>query len=101
MTQLLLGSAETEGDLTWIWLGILFLFSFGLYFLPSIIAGGRRKRNQWAIFVVNLFLGWTFVGWIVALVWSAAYEENPLPRRRSRWQWVRRTPKPPPLPPDD
>jgi hypothetical protein len=23
-----------------------------------------------AIFVLNLFLGWTFVGWVVALVWA-------------------------------
>lgn len=49
-------------SLLFIGLGLL------LYFLPSIV--GRRKNNALAIFVLNLFLGWTFVGWVVALVWA-------------------------------
>jgi hypothetical protein len=40
------------------------------YFLPSINARERRHPNVGAIFVVNLFLGWTFLGWVVALAWS-------------------------------
>jgi hypothetical protein len=44
------------------------------YFLPTIIALVRQKRNTIAILVLNLFLGWTFVGWVVALVWSLATE---------------------------
>jgi Superinfection immunity protein len=47
-----------------------FAFCLLLYFLPSII--GHEKRSFTAIFLVNLFLGWTFVGWIVALVWACA-----------------------------
>lgn len=39
-----------------------------VYFIPTII--GLRKRNAAAIFMLNLFLGWTFVGWVVALVWA-------------------------------
>jgi Superinfection immunity protein len=38
-----------------------------LYFLPSLIAGAREHQSGGAIFVVNLFLGWTLIGWIVAL----------------------------------
>jgi hypothetical protein len=43
-----------------------------LYFLPSMIAGmGKVKHpNANSIFVVNLFLGWTFIGWVVALAWA-------------------------------
>ena len=41
-----------------------------LYFVPWIIALLRRHQNAAAIFVLNLLLGWTFVGWVVALVWS-------------------------------
>ncbi len=41
---------------------------FGLYLLPWAIAATRGKANQWTVFVVSLFLGWTGVGWIVALV---------------------------------
>jgi len=46
------------------WIGIMFLS----YFLPSIV--GRKKKNANAICVLNIFLGWTFIGWIVALVWA-------------------------------
>jgi hypothetical protein len=43
-----------------------------LYFLPSIMA--RHRRNFAAIFLFNFFLGWTFIGWIAALVWACAAE---------------------------
>ena len=47
-------------------------FGFGtfLYFLPSIVALARSKRDLLAIFLLNLFLGWSGIGWIVALVWA-------------------------------
>lgn len=41
-----------------------------IYFLPAIVAGWRDHRNQGAIFVLNLLLGWTVLGWIASLVWS-------------------------------
>ena len=49
---------------------ILFILSLVFYFLPTIIALARKQRNALAIFLLNFFLGWTFVGWVVALVWS-------------------------------
>jgi len=48
-----------------------FGLSFVMYFLPSIIALARSKRDLLAIFLLNLFLGWSVIGWIVALVWAA------------------------------
>lgn len=39
----------------------------GLYMLPWAIAAVRDVRH-WSVFWVNLLLGWTIVGWIVALV---------------------------------
>ena len=42
-----------------------------MYFLPSIVALARSKRDLLAIFLLNLFLGWSVIGWIVALVWAA------------------------------
>jgi hypothetical protein len=50
---------------------ILVLFLLALYFLPLIIAVARHHRNTLAIFLVNFFTGWTLIGWIIALVWSA------------------------------
>lgn len=48
-----------------------FGFGFVMYFLPSIIALAKSKRDTLAIFLLNLFLGWSVIGWIVALVWAA------------------------------
>ncbi len=48
-----------------------FGFGFVFYFLPSIIALARSKRDTLAIFLLNFFLGWSVIGWIVALVWAA------------------------------
>jgi hypothetical protein len=45
---------------------------FLLYFLPAIIA--RNKREATAILLFNLFLGWTGIGWIIALIWACAAE---------------------------
>lgn len=52
-------------------LGFGFGIPFLLYFLPSLIALVRGKRDTMAIFLLNLFLGWSVIGWIVALVWAA------------------------------
>lgn len=38
------------------------------YMLPWMIAALRGKSNHWAVMVLNLLLGWTLVGWVVALV---------------------------------
>jgi hypothetical protein len=52
---------------------ILFVFGVWVYFLPSWV--GRHKENFTAILVLNVFLGWTFLGWVVALVWACTKEE--------------------------
>jgi hypothetical protein len=49
---------------------VVFFLLLTLYFLPTIVAITRHHRNALAIFLLNLFLGATFVGWVVALVWS-------------------------------
>ena len=40
------------------------------YMLPWAIAATRGKRNAWAIFWLTVLLGWTLVGWLVAVVMS-------------------------------
>lgn len=50
------------------------LVSFALYFLPAI--AGRHKRNATAILVLNLLAGWTFVGWVVAMVWACTVDAD-------------------------
>ena len=40
------------------------------YFIPGIIAVTRRHRKATSILLVNLFFGWSVLGWIFALVWA-------------------------------
>jgi len=41
-----------------------------LYFVPSMVANSRNHGNKASIIVLNVFLGWTLLGWVVALVWA-------------------------------
>lgn len=41
-----------------------------VYFLPTVIALARGHHNGFAIFLTNLLLGWTMIGWLIALIWS-------------------------------
>lgn len=63
------------GGIEW----ILLFFGLPLYFLPSIIAGTRHHPNITSIVLLNIFLGWTFLGWIGALIWafSSGAKSNP------------------------
>lgn len=49
---------------------LLLVLCVAVYFLPSIIAKARHHHNQTPIVLVNLFFGWTAIGWIVALIWA-------------------------------
>jgi len=52
------------------WLGALVPIFLIVYFIPFFVALGRRHRFRIAIGLINLFLGWTFLGWIAALIWA-------------------------------
>lgn len=47
-----------------------------IYFVPTFVAYTRRKSNRMAIFILNVFLGWTLVGWVIALVWAATHDAD-------------------------
>lgn len=57
------------------------LFLLLLYFLPSIVAGLRQKSNFLAIFLLNFFLGWTLIGWVISLVWAVKNDFVDIPER--------------------
>ena len=56
---------------------ILFLIAVVIYFLPAFNASSRKHPNTSSIFLLNLFLGWTLIGWVAALVWSASAIDKP------------------------
>ena len=49
---------------------LFFLVAPALYLLPTIEAWLRKHPNLGAISLVNIFLGWSLIGWVVALVWA-------------------------------
>lgn len=49
------------------------VFLVAAYFLPWIIASRRDHHQVGAIAAVNILLGWTFLGWVVAFIWSLTY----------------------------
>ncbi len=61
------------------WMPLLSLFGPMVYFIPWIIAIYRDHPQIKSIFVIDLFLGWTFLGWVIALAWSV----GKIPIRRS------------------
>lgn len=50
-----------------------------LYLLPFLISVVRGHHNKASIFFLNLFLGWTFIGWIAALIWSVSAIKSQTP----------------------
>lgn len=50
--------------IVWVIVGIV------VYFLPTFIAFGRKHPSRIVILLINLFLGWSVLGWLVALIWS-------------------------------
>ena len=50
---------------------LLLVGACALYVLPGFCAYGRRHHNRGAIMVLNLLAGWTFIGWVGAMVWAA------------------------------
>ena len=51
-------------------IGVIVLVS--CYFMPTIIALVRDKRRAGAIALVNFFLGWTVIGWLLTFVWASS-----------------------------
>jgi len=59
-------------------LGVILFISF-LYFIPAVVAYVRRHKDVGSIFVLCFFLGWTFIGWVVALIWAMSGNVSPAP----------------------
>jgi Superinfection immunity protein len=49
-----------------------------LYFLPAFVAVARSHQSGLAILILNGLLGWSFIGWVVALVWACTKVTQPV-----------------------
>lgn len=58
-------------------LPLVFISAFVVgYFYPSVEAYLRDSPNLVSIAVLNVFLGWTLLGWVAALVWATKSESG-------------------------
>ncbi|MEC2076674.1 superinfection immunity protein [Metabacillus fastidiosus] len=59
-------------------LALLFMIAIAVlaYFIPFIIALLKKKNNTVAIFFLNLLVGWTFLGWVAAFIWSLTKDDR-------------------------
>jgi uncharacterized membrane protein len=51
------------------------IFMVLLRFLPTIVAIVLRE-DALGVFPVNFFLGWTVIGWWVAMIWAAVERKS-------------------------
>ena len=54
----------------------LILVGLVIYFLPTVFAVRTRKRNRIAIGALNTLLGWSLIGWVIALLWAITPDRN-------------------------
>jgi hypothetical protein len=53
------------------------LVLFALYWLPTLVAVARQSPAALGVAALNFFLGWTVIGWILALVLALASSGGP------------------------
>ena len=53
-------------------MGVFILIIIGLfiYFIPTIV--GWKTKHVDGIILLNLFMGWTILGWLGALIWAVS-----------------------------
>jgi len=50
--------------------GVAALLCLLVYVIPAMVAFDRAHEYRWPILALNLFGGWSLVGWVLALVWA-------------------------------
>jgi hypothetical protein len=56
---------------------VMMVIGGAVYVLPTLLAWSRGSSRRWRITLINLLLGWTLIGWVVAMVMTFAYETPP------------------------
>lgn len=87
-----------EALIGFVLLALVVVVGGAIYLLPAIVASKRNHTNRGSILVLNLLLGWTFIGWVAALVWAFTSSVDPrmasAPQQEPSWMGG---PKPQPL----
>ena len=57
---------------------VIILIAAAIYFLPTIIAMMRNHHQTGMVFVIDLFFGWSLIGWVIALAIAASATRKPI-----------------------
>ena len=68
--------ADANYITAYIFIFLTFWISSQIFLLPWNIAWARRHTSAWGILVINLLLSWTFIAWIIALIWALSQTEQ-------------------------
>lgn len=49
---------------------IISIIFLAIYIIPTIVANIRKHSQKTQILILNIFLGWSFIGWVIALIWA-------------------------------
>lgn len=60
---------------------LFFVFVPMLYLLPTYEAWNNKHKNLSSIVILNLFLGWSFIGWVAALIWAFKKQDESIPEK--------------------
>lgn len=56
--------------LHWLMMLVVFLLVAPSYIVPGIVATIYGHRHKVAIWVLNILVGWTVIGWVALLIWA-------------------------------
>jgi S1-C subfamily serine protease len=62
-------SGTDSSGTNFLWVLIIIVLA-GAYFIPTIVAWKKRHENAVAVTLVNVFLGWSVIAWIITLIWA-------------------------------
>jgi hypothetical protein len=77
VVELILAANDDGSGAVGVGFVVLMIISFIGYWIPTIVALIRDVPNKGSVIVINLFLGWTVIGWVVALAMAARSHPAP------------------------
>lgn len=54
-----------------------------MYLAPSVVAALQRSPHVLAVILINIFFGWTLIGWIIC--WVIVFQDNKNAQRSHSW----------------
>jgi Superinfection immunity protein len=79
---------------------VLVILGLAAYFAPTIVAWLRHVPNAGSVTVINVLLGWTLIGWAVALAMACRTRYVATSPYAPVDRWAQKPPADPPGPAD-